>query len=1082
MKSVRQRRTEIQTPNLTRNSQSHESGRAIRHGCLKTADNSVHRAMCTEKSANFLWLLCSISLFCGFVLPYGRCQNAGPREQADSRDDARKIGDLRDELQADDADQSYVWDASLEGKKALDEDGSSLSSRNAAEVPETEAETAPRADGNRDKVLVPPEDASNSSLRQGLNVTSTSITRRKGDINDRSRKKRRRNKDSKNSDVDRQRENTQEVYENEIRGKRGGQTKKSKDTVARRYRVERRRRRKNRERKRGRKRSKQNGEKNEARRTSKFKRRMNDVPAALLLGKIDGHVAEDNVSGYDSSNVTGRGNQNLSNGSDVTSPFNLQDQLTTEATKRSTHTTSRYKMYEDTVEREFSKQLEKEISRTQMEDPASLENRILGSSVPKSSHRNTERKEDGSTNTNESKFGNSRYDADKMLGYSRTEEDLPILDLENEVLARTLKDYNAYMTSSLKLSMVPRRDEIEHRKTGGSHFHGKPIIDGVEFDRLGGKKSTETMSSTVAYEDDTRGDLSCINGTFVPAPLARHALIKYVKSSIPGHEYLEADYECAPGYYMVSTITRLLCRNRQWVGQLPKCKIKANFEGVCIDASCDHVCKEVDGRPVCSCYKGFRLEDDKCIDVNECKDNKGGCEHKCVNTPGSFRCECPKGMKLDEDRFTCKDINECLLNNGHGPCQDTCRNTIGGYECSCDGLQDTVLSADNHTCQDAGPCSVNNAGCSHTCLSTMGRVFCLCPDGFILEDDWKTCQDVDECAQPDLQTEMCRYGCINTPGSYRCAEPMELKDQPILDSLSITCLPGYEATPDGTCIDINECTVDNGGCMEVCENTDGSFFCACDGDEKALSSDGKSCVDINNVSCPPLNPEGRGYLMCSRLATPKPWRGRRRVANRPGTKCFLKCPHGYQLHGEYELTCRSDGSWDGPKHGECVRYSKPRLECPKDVIAELPPGRDEAFVTFDQPSTDLDWFRYVRSKPSWGTRLEANLTPGMHEITFFARHPVSKKQASCVLRIIVKGGEAPKVKDCPNDIEVTGRNGTAITWTEPIFTDNVKVTRIRSNESPGRRFDVGGHRVEYEASDEAGWSSKCVFTVVLRQE
>ncbi|KAF3422765.1 hypothetical protein E2986_11991 [Frieseomelitta varia] len=44
------------------------------------------------------------------------------------------------------------------------------------------------------------------------------------------------------------------------------------------------------------------------------------------------------------------------------------------------------------------------------------------------------------------------------------------------------------------------------------------------------------------------------------------------------------------------------------------------------------------------------------------------------------------------------------------------------------------------------------------------------------------------------------------------------------------------------------------------------------------------------------------------------------------------------------------------------------------------------------------------------------------------------------------GGEAPKVKDCPNDIEVTGRNGTAITWTEPIFTDNVKVTRIRSNE------------------------------------
>ncbi|CAD1471700.1 unnamed protein product, partial [Heterotrigona itama] len=660
---------------------------------------------------------------------------------------------------------SISWDASLENKKALDEDGRSLSSRNAAKVLDTEAETAPRADGNRDKVLVPPEGASNSSLRPGLNATaSTSIGRRKGDASDgRSRKKRRRNKDSRSSDVDRRRENAAEVCENEIRGKRGGgQAKRSKDSAARRYRAERRRRRKNRERKRGRKRPGQNGEsKNESRsRTSKFKRRMNDAPAELLLGKIDGHVAEDNVSSYDSPDVTWRGDRSPPNSSD----------------------------------------LEKEISRTRMEDPASLENRILGSSVPKSTRRNTERKENNASSTaNEMKPGNSRYDADKMLGYSRTEEDLPILDLENEVLARTLKDYNAYMTSSLKLSMLPRREDAERRqRTGGSHFHGKPIIDRAELDRLGGKKDAETASSTAAYEDDTKGDLSCINGTFVPAPLARHALIKYVKSSIPGHEYLEADYECAPGYYMVSKTTRLLCRNRQWIGQLPKCKIKANFEGACIEASCDHICKEIDGRPVCSCYKGFQLDGDKCI--GKLCYQLFACFHlNSAQLVCRYLCARHVELKL-LDRFGHVDINECLLNNGHGPCQDTCRNTIGGYECSCDGLQDTVLSPDNHTCQDAGPCSVNNAGCSHTCLSTMGRVFCLCPDGFILEDDWKTCQDVDECAQPDLQTEMCRYGCINTPGSYRCAEPMELKDQPILDSLSITCLPGYEATPDGTCI------------------------------------------------------------------------------------------------------------------------------------------------------------------------------------------------------------------------------------------------------------------------------------------
>ncbi|XP_076276934.1 uncharacterized protein LOC143207390 isoform X2 [Lasioglossum baleicum] len=994
--------------------------------------------MCTGKSVSFS-CLCALLLLAGLTLPFGYCQNA---EAFGTKNVARNGGDLKDELQADDADQSYVWDASLEGKKTLDENGDSFSSRDVAEVLETEAETVPRADGNRDDVLVPPEDASNnSSLRSGLNVTTTPIARRRGNGGDRARRKRRRGKESKSPDVDRQRAVANDSREYEIRGKRGGggQSKKSKDSPARRYRAERRRRRKNRERKRGRKRSRQNEDRVDGRRGSKFKRRMNDAPAALVLGKLGEDMTPDG-DGVRQRNLS-LSNWPGSNSSYVTAASNLQNQLTTESGRRSPQTTTRYRSHEDTVEREFSRQLEKEILRTQMEDPASLENRILGSSLSRQSHE----RQDKPKSRKENRYGNSRYDAEKMLGYSRTKEDLPILDMENEVLARTLKDYNAYMTSSLKLSMLPCRDDVEHHKTSGSHSHGKPIIDGTEFERFAGKKNPETTSTTstttTVYDDDTKGDLSCINGTFMPAPLARHALIKYVKSSIPGNEYLEADYECAPGYYMATTQNRLLCKNRQWIGQLPKCKIKQSPEGVCIDAPCDQICKEIDGRPVCSCYKGFRLEDNKCV-----------------------------------------DINECLLNNGHGPCQDTCRNTIGGYECSCDGLQDSVLSTDNHTCEDAGPCSVNNAGCSHTCLSTMGRVFCLCPDGFILEDDWKTCQDVDECAQPDLQADMCRYGCINMPGSYRCAAPMEMKDQPILDSLSITCLPGYEATPDGTCIDINECTIDNGGCMEVCENTDGSFFCACEGDEKALSSDGKSCVDVNNESCPPLNPEGRGYLMCSRLAPPKSWRGRPKATNRPGTKCFLKCPYGYQLHGEYELTCRSDGTWDGPKHGECVRYSKPRLECPNDVIAELSPGRDEAFVTFDQPSTDLDWFRYVRSKPSWGTRLEANLTPGVHEITFFARHPVSKKQASCVLRIIIKGGEAPKVKDCPKDIEVTGKNGSAITWTEPIFTDNVKVTHIRSNESPGRRFDIGGHRIEYEASDEAGWSSKCVFTVVLRQE
>ncbi|KAL1373794.1 hypothetical protein pipiens_018449 [Culex pipiens pipiens] len=84
------------------------------------------------------------------------------------------------------------------------------------------------------------------------------------------------------------------------------------------------------------------------------------------------------------------------------------------------------------------------------------------------------------------------------------------------------------------------------------------------------------------------------------------------------------------------------------------------------------------------------------------------------------------------------DVNECLLRNGHGPCQDTCINLWASYNCSCQGLPGTRLAVDGHSCEDdAGECP--KAGCSHQCLSTMGRPFCLCPVGLHLGDDWKTC-------------------------------------------------------------------------------------------------------------------------------------------------------------------------------------------------------------------------------------------------------------------------------------------------------------------------------------------------------
>ena len=78
----------------------------------------------------------------------------------------------------------------------------------------------------------------------------------------------------------------------------------------------------------------------------------------------------------------------------------------------------------------------------------------------------------------------------------------------------------------------------------------------------------------------------------------------------------------------------------------------------------------------------------------------------------------------------------------------------------------------------------------------------------LLSSDWKTCQDVDECAEKTLD---CPHLCINTIGSAHCK-----------------CHPGFQGLEGKDCSDIDECSQeDNSGCSHDCLNTEGSFECQC---------------------------------------------------------------------------------------------------------------------------------------------------------------------------------------------------------------------------------------------------------------
>ncbi|XP_077865610.1 uncharacterized protein LOC100366660 [Saccoglossus kowalevskii] len=89
------------------------------------------------------------------------------------------------------------------------------------------------------------------------------------------------------------------------------------------------------------------------------------------------------------------------------------------------------------------------------------------------------------------------------------------------------------------------------------------------------------------------------------------------------------------------------------------------------------------------------------------------------------------------------------------------------------------------------------------------------------------CEDGNECllsSQNDCNPS--NNICENTDGSYVCL-----------------CKLGY--TGDGNnCTDINECTVDNGGCEHTCVNTEGNYYCTCN-DGYEIDVGGFNCKDID---------------------------------------------------------------------------------------------------------------------------------------------------------------------------------------------------------------------------------------------
>nr|XP_033816119.1 hemicentin-1 isoform X1 [Geotrypetes seraphini] len=237
----------------------------------------------------------------------------------------------------------------------------------------------------------------------------------------------------------------------------------------------------------------------------------------------------------------------------------------------------------------------------------------------------------------------------------------------------------------------------------------------------------------------------------------------------------------------------------------------------------NQICENTRGNYRCVCPRGYRSQrvGRPCLDINECEQVPKPCAYQCANTPGSFKCICPPGQHLLGDGKSCAGLERLpnygtYSSNSYSLAQNPPRNdyyqlqqfssrsnlysSYSEYRNGRSPLSRTKRNSReacregyatrNGKCIDLDECE-NRDVCQHECRNVPGSYQCLCPAGYRLMPNGKTCQDIDECLEQNIHCGSNRM-CFNTRGSYQCIDtpcPSNYQRDPLTGFCLKHCLP-----------------------------------------------------------------------------------------------------------------------------------------------------------------------------------------------------------------------------------------------------------------------------------------------------